>query len=142
MKDTNYAHYRTGAVALKQVQTDNDGERTRAQPAILAVLHQGRRVLLETEVHIRLSPGVQDPAKRVTIQRADVGEVTGATWEDAFRTLADRLRRAAESLEAAANGAHLSLPVASIPPDFAKGWPGAPVDASDEEEPSEEEPSE
>lgn len=132
---TNFTYYRTGALALKQLQVD--GPHSTPRPAVLAVLHHGSKVMLETEVSLRLSPSVQDPSRRVQITGVDVGEVTAATWDEGFRVLADRLRRAAESLEAAADGAHLCLPVASIHPDLAKVRPGAPADAPDEEEPSE-----
>jgi hypothetical protein len=133
-QSTNFTHYRTGAIALKQLQVDA-GLNTRSQPAILSVLHHGPKVMLETEVSLRLSPSVQDPGHRVQITGVDVGEVSAATWNEGFRAMADRLRRAAESLEAAASGAHLCLPITSIHPDLAKARPSVP-------EPSDEEPSE
>lgn len=136
MNTTNFTHYRTGALALKQLQVDG-GPHTSPRPAVLAVLHLGPKVMLETEVSLRLSPSVQDPSHRVQITGVDVGEVTAATWDEGFRVLADRLRRAAESLEAAADGAHLCLPVASIHPDLARVRPDAPADAPNEEKPSE-----
>ncbi len=116
----DFPFYRTGALVLKQVQSSSSSDGTRAQPTIIAVLHCGPQRLLETEVHLRISPSVADPVHRVSISHVDVGSVGGATWEEAFKALADRLHRAAASLEAAAAGSHISLPITSIHPDLAK----------------------
>lgn len=112
MNKPNYAHYRTGSVAMTRASyQDSSG---RVMPYVMSVLHAGPKVMLDTELELRLNASATDPHRRVCVERVCVGEVYGTTWEEAFLTTADRLRRAAESLEAAARGPHLSLPVASL----------------------------